>query len=760
MIFSWLPVISIDIAGSLATFVIAIFCAYYSFKWYRARTNDIFRHYVFLLTATFVLFAVSRSFGHLIKQVLQLADLNHVWLRFSPFSGAVNTVTFVTVAAFSFYFNRMQKVHNEVESYKAGLEKLVDERTRELAEVNVRLESVLESSNPICLMNLDLEILRANKAYYDIWPKTSGSGEALHCFESRPGAACKTAACPVNQIVGGRDEVINQFSKELEDGRMGEFIVTARPFRDSSGNIVGVVESFQDITAQTNATKQLLAEREQLRVTLRSIGDGVITTDIEGNIVLINSAAEKITGCSQAEAAGRKFDEVFNFLDKDPAVTAKDWLMEVCSTGSSFGTAPKRLQKNDGSVRLVSENGSFIRNMESEVVGAVLVFRDVTEKSKTDEELGKIKKLESLGVLAGGIAHDFNNILTAIMGNISLALLRTDTDDGRFELLSSAEKACGRAKNLTQQLLTFSKGGEPIKKIATIREIIEDSADFVLRGSNVQCDYLIPEDLWNVEVDKGQISQVVQNIILNASAAMAGGGRIAVECSNYHNEKNSVFLKAGPYVKVRISDQGIGIPADRQDKIFDPFFTTKKAGSGLGLAITHSIITNHGGHIEVESEPGVGTTFTFYLPAWAESAPALEHKDAIKVVGSRENGRIMIMDDDDMIRELVANMLDSFGFEAVAARDGAEAVSLYRESIDTNEPIAAIIMDLTIPGGMGGKDAVREIHQIDPGAKVIVASGYSNDPIMAGYRDYGFCAAMVKPFKLQELQEVIRKAIS
>jgi PAS domain S-box-containing protein len=760
MIFSWLPVVYVDMIGSISTVVIALFCAYYSFAWHRERSNDIFRHYVFLLTITFVLFAVSRSVGHLIRQILQLSDLNHLWVAISPFSGAVNTMTFIIVASFSLYFNRLQIVHNEVEKYKVGLEKLVEERTQQLAEANVSLETVLNSANPICLMNLDFEILRANKAYYEIWPKTADRGEVLRCFDSRPGPSCRTPGCPINQILSGKKEVMNQFSKELAGGRVGEFIVTARPFRDASGKIVGIVESFQDISVQTQATRELLAEREQLRVTLRSIGDGVITTDTGGNIVLINSAAEKITGWTQSEAVGRKFDEVFNFFDRDPSVTAGNWLQEICYQNSASAGAPKRLLRKDGSVRLVSENGSFIRNMESEIVGAVLVFRDDTEKSKTEEELAKIKKLESLGVLAGGIAHDFNNILTAIMGNISLALLRTDSSDDRHELLSSAEKACGRAKNLTHQLLTFSKGGEPIKNIATIKEIIEDSADFILRGSNVYCDYIFAEDLWNVEVDKGQISQVVQNIILNSSAAMSGGGTITVECANHYNHKATAVLKPGPYVKVEITDQGSGIPADQLDKIFDPFYTTKKAGSGLGLAITHSIINNHGGYIEVDSVPGAGTKLTFYLPA-SVNTPLPSVKEPVEIAKTKENGRIMIMDDDEMIRELVRNMLENFGYEVVAVRDGEEAVRLYRASMaDDNLTIAAIIMDLTIPGGMGGKDAAREIHKIDPEAKIIVVSGYSNDPIMAGYRDYGFSAAMNKPFKLHDLKEVIREVLS
>ncbi|MCK4838688.1 MAG: PAS domain S-box protein [Desulfobulbaceae bacterium] len=751
MIFSWNPVVIVDIVGSILTLAIAILCFYNSLLWYRQKPNDIFRHYIFLLTLTFVLFAVSRSFGHLLKQLLSYSDLSNVWMIISPYSGSVNTVTFVIVASFSLYFNRLQKVHNEVEEYKSGLERLVEERTRQLEKVNLTLETVLDSANPICLVNLDFEILKANKAYYEYWPEKMADGGVLKCFESRPGSGCRTESCPVNLIGQGMDEVVEQFSKELSNGEMAEFIITARPFRDINDKVVGIVESFQDITVQTHAAKEMLAEREQLNVTLRSIGDGVITTDTDGVIVLINKAAEEVTGWPQAEAVGRQFYEVFDLLDKSPGYKVEDLIVGVGSTSRS---APKKLLKKDGTLVLVSESVALIRDMDSRAIGAVLVFSDVTQKIKTDEELSKVAKLESVGVLAGGIAHDFNNILTAIMGNINLAMIRVGPESEIYKLLSSAEKASARAKNLTQQLLTFSMGGEPIKSIATIQEIIKDSAEFVLCGSNVQCEYAFGEDLWAVEVDTGQISQVIQNIILNGSASMAGGGTITVNCTNHYNDKDTFFLKAGQYVKVSFVDQGVGIPADKIDKIFDPFFTTKKTGSGLGLAISHSIIKNHDGHIEVESKLGVGSTFTFYLPASGEVHQSSAKQELVPNNVEGE-GRIMIMDDDDMIRELVGNMLESIGFGAVLARDGEEAIKLYLESKEKDEPIVAIIMDLTIPGGMGGKEAVQEILKIDPEVKVIVASGYSNDPILADYRDYGFSAAMIKPFKLQEMREVV-----
>lgn len=756
MIFSWTPVVVVDMAGSLLTFIIAILCAYNALLWFRKKPTDIFRHYIFLLTITFVLFAVSRSFGHLLKQILHLGGHNQIWMMISPYSGAVNTITFVIAATFSIYFNRLQKIYDEVETYKSGLEALVDERTQQLKEVNVTLDTVLNSANPICMMNLDFEMVQANRAYYDIWPKTITENKVLKCFESRPGNSCGTDACPMILIKQGMSEVVNQFSKEFDNGVQREFIVTARPFKDSNGDTIGIVKSFQDITAQTKAAQELLAEREQLNVTLRSIGDGVITTDTVGHIVLMNKAAEEITGWSQTEAIGKQFDKVFNLPAKKPDSSVEDLIVDANHVQSA---ATQKLIKKDGTKRLVSASVALIRNMESQVVGAVLVFRDITEKSKTEEELSKVQKLESLGVLAGGIAHDFNNILTAIMGNINLAMLRVEPENEIYPLLSSAEKASARAKHLTQQLLTFSKGGDPIKNIATIQEIIKDSADFVLRGSNVQCEYVFADNLWGVKVDTGQISQVVQNIILNGAAAMPKGGTITVSCTNHSIEQDTPFLKGGQYVQVTIADHGVGIPADELDKIFDPFFTTKKLGSGLGLAISNSIVNSHGGHIEVDSKLEQGTTFIFYLPA-STAKPHVPLEKVLQVDHVQGNGRIMIMDDDKMIRDLLGNMLESFGYETLFAKSGEEAIKLYQQAKKNNAPIAAIIMDLTIPGGMGGKEAVQEIHKLDPGAKVIVSSGYSNDPVLSDYSKYGFCAAMIKPFKLLELQEILNKILT
>ncbi len=510
-------------------------------------------------------------------------------------------------------------------------------------------------------------------------------------------------------------------------------------------------------TADLSQTQKALAEeKERLTVTLRSIGDGVITTDMEGNIVLINTIAEELTGWKNEEAIGRPLTEVFQIIHEESKERCKNPVSKVMETGKIISLANHTaLIAKDGSERSIADSGAPIKDGKNKIIGVVLVFRDVSIEIQREKELANVEKLESVGVLAGGIAHDFNNILGAILGNIDLALRFTREEDEAHNLMQQAKKATHRASNLTQQLLTFAKGGEPVKELAKIQETIEESADFVLRGSKVCCAYQWDDDLWPVEIDPGQISQVVQNLIINANQAMPDGGIIDVKASNLTCEKSlQLNLPPTKHIKISISDTGRGMNQQVLDKIFDPYFTTKQTGSGLGLAVSHSIISKHDGFMVVNSTLNAGTTFSIYLPAESEKTPV--HADK-KVVHSTHTvqARIMIMDDEEMVREIAGQMLQHLGYDIVFAANGNEAVALFTESMATDKSIDLIIMDLTIPGGQGGQETVKAIHKIAPDTKVVVASGYSNDPVMANYQDYGFLAAISKPFHLQDLEELI-----
>jgi PAS domain S-box-containing protein len=378
-------------------------------------------------------------------------------------------------------------------------------------------------------------------------------------------------------------------------------------------------------------------------------------------------------------------------------------------------------------------------------------------KEKMETENLKIQKLESLGILAGGIAHDFNNILTAILGNISLIELSVDDTKEITARIDDAKIALLQAKDLTHQLLTFSKGGAPIKKLDTIADLLIDTSQFMLRGSNIKPEFHISKDIWSVEIDKTQISQVINNLVLNAMQAMPSGGIITITAENFDLKESSLLpLEQGTYVKITIQDEGIGIPERFLSKIFDPYFTTKEKGSGLGLATSYSILKKHGGYITVESEVGMGSTFFIYLPAYPGKFIQQQPKsEAI----SRGAGRILVMDDDASVRKVANILLRKIGYDVETAEDGEQAIETYSHNMKSGTKFDLVIMDLTVPGGMGGKEAIIEILKIDPTACAIVSSGYYTDSVMADFQKYGFKGVIAKPYKLEEISKIINDVI-
>jgi len=513
-----------------------------------------------------------------------------------------------------------------------------------------------------------------------------------------------------------------------------------------------------EIDERRRAELALAAEKDRLAVTLRSIGDGVVATDCAGRITLFNTVAEKLTGFSSDNAVGKPIVEVLRLRRAGDSrsidlvgLALKD--SEPTSFGGDFVLVGK-----DGFERLIECGGSPIRDRQSRVAGVVFVFRDVTEKRRAAEELLKASKQESISLLAGGIAHDFNNILTAIIGNISLVRSCAPELGELAVPLKQAEQAAIRASELTRQLTSFTKGGVSSRRPAHLGEIIKDTTAFALHGSKVVSNVEIPDDLWPVTVDVVQISQTIQNIALNAVQAMPSGGTLDVKASNVDSYSAvQLGLRAARYVKVSIRDTGVGIPAKDLPHIFEPYFTTKKSGLGLGLAVAYSVIRRHEGDIKVESAPGHGTTFHIYLPA-AEEQPAPQVPKTDEPVAGQ--GRVLVMDDEEAIRALAAAALNRLGYEVETAADGAEAVELYRKALLQKRPFSAVILDLTVRGGMGGGETIRRLRDLDPNVKAIVSSGYSEDAIMANYREHGFVAAVEKPYRLQELSRVLQEVIA
>lgn len=521
------------------------------------------------------------------------------------------------------------------------------------------------------------------------------------------------------------------------------------------------LERQKDINQREKIEQELFEEKERLAVTLSSLGDGVIATDTEGRVVLINGIAERLTGWLRTEAVGRFIDEVFFIVNVETGEPKENPVSKAIRANNIVGleSGTVLVTKQREGCRYVSASSSPIRDRDGIIIGVVLVFRDITELKKLEEELLKVQKLESIGVLAGGVAHDFNNLLTSIMGNISLSSLPDISDDKVKQRLLEALRACHKARDLSSQLLTFSKGKSLDSKAATnLEKIIRDTVGFTMSGSNVDFQFVVNDKLWAVEVDEAQISQVISNMIINAAQAMTNDGKITITIENVDakNEKG-IPLTEGQYVKTTIADQGIGIPREYISRIFDPYFTTKQAGSGLGLATSYSIVKNHGGYIAVDSELHVGTSFYIYLPARG-SAVTMESR--INAVIKRGSGRVLIMDDKLEVREAAGEMLSHIGYEVEFARDGSELLRTYKSAKQEGRPFDTVIMDLTVPGGMGGKEAIEKLLIFDPDVKAIVSSGYSSDPILEKYEKYGFKGVLPKPYEMEKLSDVLHYVLS
>lgn len=508
------------------------------------------------------------------------------------------------------------------------------------------------------------------------------------------------------------------------------------------------------------ALEKNLRESEQwLAVTLKSIGDGVITTDTKGFITFMNPVAELLTGWTQKEGVGKLLEEVFHIINEETRKNCENPFEKIIRTGKIIGLANNTvLLSKNGTESLIADSGAPIRDEDGTILGTVLVFRDVTEKRKMEENILRLttEKMESISILAGGIAHDFNNLLTAILGNISIAKVHASPESEVFRLLSEAEKASVRAKNLTHQLLTFSRGGAPIKTVTSLSELLKDTAKFTLSGSKAVCTFFIQDNLQPVDVDAGQISQVINNLIINADHAMPAGGVIVVKAENVTIASDKTALPEGDYVKIIVKDEGIGIQKDHLEKIFEPYFTTKQKGSGLGLATSYSIVKNHDGYITVDSALGVGTTFCVWLPACKKEVVA--NTEQCKAPGEGR-GRILLMDDEESILEATSEVLTYLGYEVVTARDGVEALHTYTAAAQCGTCFDAVIIDLTIRGKMCGKETMENLLKINPDIKAIVSSGYANDPVIAYYKEYGFKGVVVKPYTIDELRDVLNEVL-
>ena len=633
-------------------------------------------------------------------------------------------------------------------------EQVEEELKKSLSLLSATLESTADG---ILVVDRQGKIVRWNQKFAEMWrlsPEELAVGDDIRTINPVLAQLVDPTRYPDTlPEVQSRPEQSLFEQIEFADGRVFEHY--SQPQRTDTA-LVGRVWSFRDITARKQTEKELLESENKFRLTFSFSPDAVnINRLYDGLYVDINESFTRATGFTHEDVIGKTSVDISVW--NDPADRLR--LVEGIRETGIVENLEAQFRKKDGSLvtglmsaRIISWKG------EPHIIS---ITRDITERKKYEQEQLKIEKLESLGILAGGIAHDFNNILTGIMGNISLAKVFLDTSQKSYKPLVEAERAARRAGELAHQLLTFARGGEPIKKVTSVHHLVNEAVSFVLRGSNVKGIVDIPESIHAIEADEGQMSQVFHNLIINATQAMPGGGTLTVTARNENLPgHNALHLASGQYIRLTFSDQGCGIEADTLKRIFDPYFTTKAAGIGLGLASVHSIVARHGGHIGAHSVIGDGTSFTLHLPSIGKGYEEYQAEVVVQMAGGQKGGSILVMDDEETIRDIASSILTHLGYQVTTCADGEEAIELYKKSMDSGSPFKTVIMDLTIPGGLGGRQAAERILALFPTACLVVSSGYSNDPVMSNYREYGFSGAIAKPYNIDEVEQVLGSLLS
>lgn len=618
-----------------------------------------------------------------------------------------------------------------------------------LAQNESRLKAIFETAAVgIALWDIESFVINANSTLEHLLGYTAGSLRHISKKELFHPDDINKLSELFSQLINNKKQ---HFRLETRCVKTDATPVWVRMFsslvKAENGQPLYIVSVIEDISEQRKLENDY---RNLFNQTLDGFALHEIITNEQGlpvdyRFLSVNPAFETMTGLNAEKITGKTLKEVI------PAAEDK-WVKiygEVALTGKSkrFDSYSKELNKHYEVLAFRPAPGQF-----------ACVMQDITKKKLYEEESARMQKIELLEVLAGGIAHDFNNMLTGIMANISVLREKTGTTGENSAILSETSEALDKAKALTLQLLTFSKGGKSEKKLINTKKLLTETAGFALRGSNCSCNFTIPENLPCINGDEGQLAQTIQNMVLNAAQAMPHGGIIEAKAENITvNEISRLPLNKGEYIRLSFIDTGCGILRGNIGKIFEPYFTTKEHGHGLGLPMCYSIVKNHGGHITVHSEENKGTEFSIYLPA-AKSESFQEQKPKIEVI--KGCGKILVMDDDQIVRKAIKRMLEALGYQALCVEEGTAAVEAYKASLAQDTPFLAVITDLTVPGGMGGKETLEKIKQLDPNAKVIVSSGYSEDALVSEYSKYGFAAALSKPYKFEELSLTLNNLLT
>ncbi len=611
----------------------------------------------------------------------------------------------------------------------------------------------------ISYIGSDLHYRFANKLYEKLEDISTTEVVGKHIREVM-GEEYYTAQLEKIQTALSGKEVSFEANHLPKNGKQIILSVHYIPDIDSEGSVTGFYVFAVDITARKHAEESIRQNEEFIRNVLDTVDEGFVVIDPDYRILTANKAYCNQHASNCDDVIGRHCYEISHKLNR-PCYEEG----EECAVKKAFATgkpymAMHKHPGSDGQMIYVETKAFPIKDASGKVISTIETINNITEKHLLEEEQLKTQKLESIGLLAGGIAHDFNNLLQGVFGYINMAKMTFDKKDKALDMLEQAEKALHQSVNLTDQLLTFSKGGNPAKKPMSLKLVIEKTVRFALSGSKSDFHFEVDPELWHVNGDAGQLGQVIHNIVLNADQSMPLGGVVNVAARNLTADDSALpsSLAKGSYVELLIKDSGVGIPKQYLDKIFDPYFTTKEKGSGLGLATCYSIIRNHGGQIYVTSEVGKGTVFSLYLPALTEFSTSEEGKRTIPPTAT--HARVLVMDDEEMIRDLVTQVLSVLGNGVEVAADGESTLAKYKEAAAAGRPFDVVILDLTIRGGMGGLETIRKLVDIDPGVKAIVSSGYSDDNAIANFEEHGFKAFLKKPYNMRELQSVLQAVLS
>lgn len=613
--------------------------------------------------------------------------------------------------------------------------------------------------HPTVIMDAEHTVLAANQRFATLLGQDPATVQGMKCWEifHSPTAAAPPAGCPFEKLLSSQTIETTDMEMEVFGGW---YIVSCTPIYGPNGALEQVIHIAIDITERKRieeALAQTAAEHRDLSATLETVFDSIPdilgVQDLQHGILRYNRAGYEYLQKTPDEVRGKRCFELIG----------NDKPCEPCATSEVYRTRqPARIERHFEELKRWIEIRAYpVLDGEGRLVRIIEHLRDITDLKQAEaariryaQQLQQAQRLESLGILAGGIAHDFNNLLGGMYGFVDIARLKSEAPRIRG-YLDSALTTMDRARGLTQQLLTFAKGGMPQRETGRLNTFLRETTEFALSGANVSARFELPDDLWPSDYDPNQLGQVVENLVINAVQAMPAGGTITVAAANLSLKDGAhQLLPGGRYVRLSFQDTGVGIPENIQDRLFDPFFTTKQTGSGLGLATSHSIVRKHDGCIEVDSVPGTGSTFHILLPASAK--PVGEAAPATEAAGSG-SGTIVVMDDEETMRLTLIEALGHAGYAVKTAADGEAAVELVAAAGAAGEALTAAILDLTVPGGMGGREAAEAIRRLAPDLPLFVISGYAEDPVLHDPQAHGFTGSLRKPFRNEELYALLQR---